>query len=221
MVRIVITHCLLLCLIASSQVALAFTGKVVGIADGDTITVLNDRQSIKVRLYGIDCPEKRQDFGSKAKQFVSDRAFGKQVEVLPIDKDRFDRTVGVVILPDGSNLNEELLKAGFAWVYSKYCRLSFCSDWKGMERTAQQSQTGLWSHENPTSPWEYRKGVRSEHTQPSRSQSDAGVYHGNRKSHVFHHSGCRYFNCKNCTVVFESRWAAVDDGYRPCGICRP
>jgi endonuclease YncB( thermonuclease family) len=85
----------------------AWSGKVVGVADGDTITVLRDRQPQKIRLYGIDCPEKRQPFGKRAKQFTSDMVFGKTVEVNRIDTDRYGRTVAFVAV-DERLLNEEL-----------------------------------------------------------------------------------------------------------------
>lgn len=108
------------------------TGKVVSIADGDTITVLQNNQQFKIRLYGIDCPESGQAFGSKAKQFVSSLVFGKTVDVTVYDVDKYQRNVGVVRV-DGLNVNEAILKNGFAWRYTTYCRESFCSDWKTFE----------------------------------------------------------------------------------------
>ena len=78
-----------------------FAGKVVGVSDGDTITVLRDRAPVKVRLKGIDCPEMGQDFGSRAKSVTSELAFGKVVKVHPSGQDRYGRTVANVVLPDG------------------------------------------------------------------------------------------------------------------------
>jgi micrococcal nuclease len=92
-----------------------FSGKVVGVSDGDTITVLRDRTPIKVRLHGIDAPEAGQDFGSRAKQAASELAFGKVVTIQPRDTDRYGRTVALVVLPDGWTLNHELVRSGFAW----------------------------------------------------------------------------------------------------------
>ena len=97
-----------------------FSGRVVGISDGDTISVMHDGRAEKIRLYGIDAPEKGQAFGNRAKQFVSALAFGKEVKVEVKDQDRYGRTVADVILPDGRNLNREIVKAGFAWWYRKY-----------------------------------------------------------------------------------------------------
>ena len=97
-----------------------FSGKVVGVSDGDTITVLRDRTPIKVRLNGIDCPEMGQDFGSRAKSVASELAFGKVVTVHPSWKDRYGRTVADVILPAGRVLNHELVRRGVAWWCRKY-----------------------------------------------------------------------------------------------------
>jgi|LGVF01.1.fsa_nt_gb endonuclease YncB( thermonuclease family) len=110
-------YCLILLLILPS-LTWAWQGKVVGISDGDTITVLHNNRGEKVRLYGIDTPEKRQDFGNKAKQFTSNMVFGKHVEVESVTKDRYGRTVGLIYI-NGQCLNEELIRTGFAWVYIK------------------------------------------------------------------------------------------------------
>jgi endonuclease YncB( thermonuclease family) len=88
----------------SSQ-ADSFTGKVVRVSDGDTISVMRMGRAVKVRLLGIDCPEKKQPFGTRAKRYTSDMAFGRQVTVQVQTTDRYGRTVGEVILPDGSSLN--------------------------------------------------------------------------------------------------------------------
>ena len=91
-------------------------GKVVGVTDGDTITVLTpDKVQIKVRLYGIDCPEAKPAFGNRAKQATSDAVFGKQVTLVVMDTDRYGRSVAIVRY-DGLILQESLLKAGMAWV---------------------------------------------------------------------------------------------------------
>ncbi len=102
-------------LIAAQALATDFTGRVVGVSDGDTITVLSKGKPVRIRLHGIDCPEKRQAFGNRAKQATSKLVFGQTVTVHVMDKDRYGRTVGEVILPDGRVLNQELVKAGFAW----------------------------------------------------------------------------------------------------------
>jgi endonuclease YncB( thermonuclease family) len=76
------------------QLSFAWQGKIVGVSDGDTITVMHSGKGEKIRLYGIDCPERRQAFGTKAKQFTSTMAYGKVVEVEPMDTDLYGRTFG-------------------------------------------------------------------------------------------------------------------------------
>lgn len=132
-----------------------FKGRVIKVADGDTITILTeDFSQIKVRLHGIDCPERKQDFGNKAKLFTSELAFGKVVTITDLDKDRYGRTIGIVGLPDGRILNRELLKAGLAWHYKKYDN---AADWANLELEARKRKIGIWSMKNPVAPWEQRK----------------------------------------------------------------
>ncbi len=102
-------------LVASHALAADFTGRVVGVSDGDTITVLHNGKGERIRLHGIDCPEKRQAFGKRAKQATSRLVYGQTVTVRDMGQDRYGRTVGEVLLPDGRNLNHDLVKAGFAW----------------------------------------------------------------------------------------------------------
>lgn len=97
-----------------------FSGRVIGISDGDTIKVLHNGKAEKIRLHGIDCPEKAQPFGTKAKQFTSAMVFGKTVTVRVTDTDKYGRTVGDVILPDGRVLNREMVAARLAWWYKRY-----------------------------------------------------------------------------------------------------
>lgn len=132
-----------------------YFAKVIGISDGDTITVLKDRQNIKIRLNGIDCPEKKQDFGMKAKQFTSNFVFGKIVKIEEITIDRYGRTVAMVYVSDKC-LNVELIKNGFAWVYTQYCKQPFCSKWNEYQEKAKHKKLGLWDQPDPTPPWEFR-----------------------------------------------------------------
>jgi micrococcal nuclease len=92
-----------------------FTGKVVGISDGDTLSVMRAGKAVKVRLYGIDTPEKAQAFGTQARQCTSDAAFQQTVTVVVQTTDRYGRLVGEVLLPDGRSRNQKLVKAGMAW----------------------------------------------------------------------------------------------------------
>jgi micrococcal nuclease len=81
---------------------------------------------------------------------------GKTVEVVPVDQDRYDRTVAVVSV-DGQCLNEALVREGLAWVYGQYCKKRFCRDWSELEALARKNGQGLWADRNPTPPWEWRK----------------------------------------------------------------
>lgn len=208
---------LMVCLLFAglSHAQSTIQGKVVGIADGDTITVLQNFKQYKIRLYGVDTPEKKQDFGQKAKKFTSDMAFNQQVKVVAYDTDRYGRTVGVVYV-DHKCLNQELIKNGFAWVYKRYCKGPFCNDWLQLEHEARENKLGLWIDKNPTPPWDYRKGKSSTTT-----YNILSAYHGNINSHVFHRPDCKHFNCKNCTEIFPDRESAIKAEYRPCGICKP
>lgn len=190
-------------------------GQVISIADGDTITVLENNKQHKIRLYGIDTPEKKQDFGQKAKQFTSDRVFKKHVQVAVYDTDRYGRIVGVVYV-GGECLNEELIKNGFAWVYKRYCNENFCSQWQQLEQEAREKKLGLWIYDNPIPPWDFRRGESDNF-----KGKTVGAYHGNTSSHVFHAPGCKSFNCKNCSKIFQDRETAIKFGYKPCGICTP
>ena len=136
-----------------------FIARVIAVADGDTITVLTaDNQQVKIRLYGIDCPESRQPFGNRAKQATSDAVFGKDVTVQPIETDRYGRTVGIVFMPGDETLNGLLVHEGMAWVYQQYCRQkAICDPLKELENTARSKNRGLWADKEPIPPWEWRR----------------------------------------------------------------
>ena len=137
----------------------AFSGKVVGVANGDTITVLRDKEQVRIRLYGIDCPEKGQAFSKKAKQFTSEMVFGKVVEVGAITVDHYGRTVSLVYV-EGKGVCDELIRAGLAWVYYLYCNLPICAEWKNLEAEAKEAKRGIWSEHDPIPPWEFRRQKR-------------------------------------------------------------
>ena len=138
-------------------------GRVVGIADGDTITVLDiTNTQHKIRLAGIDAPEKRQPFGNVSKQSLSDLVFGKQVVVNYQKFDRYDRVVGKVFV-DGVDANLEQVKRGLAWYFKKYKSelvLDDRLDYLHAEEDAINARIGLWVEPNPIPPWEFRKANR-------------------------------------------------------------
>ena len=130
-----------------------FAGRVVGVTDGDTISVMRDGRSVRVRLEGIDCPERGQDFGQRAKQFTSDMAFGKDAVVEVRDVDRYGRLVARVSV-GGEDVSLALVRSGLAWHYTKYSRDPKLAE---AEITAKSAQLGLWSRSAPTPPWEFRQ----------------------------------------------------------------
>ncbi len=151
-----------LLLACQQKTSSTYDGKVVRIADGDTFTMLTpDNQQVRVRLHGIDCPEKAQPFGTVARQKLSDLVFGKQVRLEEQDKDRYGRTVAIVYNEAGVCVNEEMLKEGLAWHYKEYDKNP---DWEALEKEARQQKKGLWSKSRPTPPWAWRKAKRTEAT---------------------------------------------------------
>jgi endonuclease YncB( thermonuclease family) len=130
-----------------------FTGKVVGVADFDTITVLRDREQVKVRLAEIGAPEKAQAFGNRSKQSLADLVHSKQVEVKEQGTDRYGRTIGR-IYQSGLDVNSEMVRRGMAWVYVKYAK---DQGLYALETVAREQRRGLWADKAPVPPWEWRR----------------------------------------------------------------
>ena len=123
------------------------------VRDGDSIVVMRGGVGIEVRLDGVDCPELAQAFGRKAKSFTSGLVFGKAVRLVVKGKDRYDRELAEVFLPDGRSLNRELVATGLAWWYRNY---SSDRSLEALERTARMSRRGLWAESDPVPPWDFR-----------------------------------------------------------------
>jgi endonuclease YncB( thermonuclease family) len=144
----------------SAAQAASFSGKVVGVADGDTLTVLTaSKKQHKIRLAEIDAPEKHQPFGSKSKQSLSDLCFGKEAEVTPFVKDRYKRIVAPVKCA-GVDANAEQVNRGMAWVYRRYAK---DHDLYVLEHGAKAGKRGLWADSSPTPPWQWRKNSNVRH----------------------------------------------------------
>ena len=218
-----------------------FTGKVVGISDGDTITVLHDGKGERIRPHAVDCPENGQAFGNHAKRLTSDLTFGQVVTVRPVDVDRYGRTVGEVVLSDGKSLSEELVRQGVCWWYRKYAPSN--TTLERLEKEAREAKRGLWVDTNPIPPWVYRKTKQGLSPQPgseggsigspaagqaegnnvlapSTSISPSPIL-GNRRSRLYHRPDCPDYNDispKN-RVPFASVADAIAAGYRQAGSC--
>jgi len=141
-------------LIPTTVYAADFTGSVVGVIDGDTIEVLHNNKADRIRLSGIDCPEKGQAFGNNAKHATSDLAYGKEVTIQTHGHDKYKRTIGEVILQDGTNVNHELVREGWCWWYRKYAPGDTVLE--GLEKEAREGKKGLWIDPHPVPPWEWR-----------------------------------------------------------------
>ena len=138
----------------------AWTGKVVSVADGDTITILrHGRDQVKIRLYGIDAPESGQPFGKASKQNLSLLVHGRSIEVEVMDTDKYGRTVARIFV-DGEDVNALQLRSGNAWLYTQYCKDWVCGEWMGLEAEAKSSGVGLWADKDPTPPWEWRRDMK-------------------------------------------------------------
>ena len=135
-------------------------GLVVGVADGDTITVLDQQKNTyKIRLQGIDAPEKKQAFGEKSKQSLHDLVHGKQVRIEYDKEDKYGRIVGKITLDDLDICLQQLV-LGMAWHYKKYQNEQSVSDralYSETELKSKSLKLGLWSDDTPMPPWEFRK----------------------------------------------------------------
>lgn len=129
------------------------SGKCVAIADGDTLTLLTaDKQQVKVRLQGIDAPEKKQAFGTEARQTLAEICFGKKISVKISGRDRYGRTLGVVTA-EGVAVNAEMVRRGLAWHYVRYSK---DPELARLEQSARAQKIGLWSRPDPIPPWQFR-----------------------------------------------------------------
>ena len=152
--------------IATAQAA-TLSGRVVGVSDGDTVTVLDaGRTQHKIRLAGLDAPEKAQPFGQKSKEHLSDSVFNKQVQVEYSNTDKYGRILGKIFV-NGMDANLEQIKAGFAWHYKKYSVEQSATDraiYANAEIAARSTSAGLWRDAKPMPPWEWRHGGKDEPT---------------------------------------------------------
>lgn len=200
--------CILLNLNAASQ---PFIGKCLIVLDDDTVDVSRNGSVIRIRLEGIDYPERDQPFAEQAKAFTAKLIAGKMVTVVEKEKDTYGRTVARVFV-EGRDVSVELLKAGLAVHYRRYN-----SDWllAALEQHAKADRVGMWASGTALST----SGIIG--SAAAADRAPLIVYHGNVKSKVFHGPQCRHYNCKNCTREFKSREEAIAAGYKPCGICKP
>jgi micrococcal nuclease len=161
----------------------AIAAQVIGISDGDTLTLLVDRRPLKIRLANIDALEKKQPFGQRSKQSLSDLCWGKNATYQAQTIDKYGRTVAVVTC-GGVEANRAQVERGMAWVYAKYnADLSLPK----VMATAKASGKGLWADKAPVPPWEFRH--------PAKEPSDSTCYTGPRGGHYRIVSGHKQYGC--------------------------
>lgn len=204
---------LLLPSVATAQL----TGRVIGVADGDTVTVLDaTRQQHRIRLADIDAPESGQPFGSRSKQHLSALCHGKTAEVRVRDRDRYGRSIGMLIC-NGVDANADLVRNGLAWVYVQYAPAG--SPLYSLESDARRRGLGLWADSNPIPPWDWRRGSRT--AAPGRTTGEAATVRGNSRSMVYHLPHCPSFHAvgERNRQTFPTERDAIAAGYRRAGNC--
>ncbi len=168
------------------------TGRCIGVCDGDTITMLtSSKEQIKVRLHGIDVPERGQDFGQQARQKLATLLYGKQLTVSVSSRDRYGRSVGKVYTGN-QNANLEMVRCGLAWHYVRYAPDD--DSLAAAEREARERRRGLWAQTQPTPPLQWRRKKKVPETGVKAAPAASGTYwiSGNNK---IHNSSCRYYGC--------------------------
>jgi endonuclease YncB( thermonuclease family) len=201
-------------IIANGLKAQTIEGKLIGIDDGDTFTLLDDaHRQYKIRLNGIDCPEKAQDYGKVAKNFTYNFCTGKRVKVQVIGTDKYDRYLGDVTV-NGSSLNQALVRNGLAWHYKKYSSDPVLAQ---LEVNARNEKLNIWSMANAMAPWDWRH--RGE-LQEIGTLSYGNVFICNSSgSKTYHKKMCNGLSrCgKGISQVSESK--ALSMGKKACGYC--
>lgn len=149
---------LLLFLLCAQVYAQTLTGKVIGVKDGDTVVVIDAANNqTTLRLAEVDCPEKAQAFGTKAKQFTSDQVYLKVVKYDVTDIDRYGRSIAKIYYDDNKYLSAEIIKNGFGWQYKQYSTSKLLAK---LEQEARQNKRGLWIDANPIYPSDFRRNKR-------------------------------------------------------------
>ena len=198
------------CFAIASPAIAEFAGKVIGVSDGDTMTVLRDRSQVRIRLYGIDCPETGQDFGSRAKQFTADLAFGKVVKVVPRDRDRTGGSWPMWCCPmAGCSMMSWSRRASPGGIVTMLRISVRC---RNLRRKPEKRSEACSRSRTPSPPWEWRK---------TKGEALPGEFIGNRRTHVYHGPGCP--NAASISpgnrMPFNSAGAAEAAGFRPGKDC--
>ncbi len=198
-----------LVLAAPPKVVEEFTGKVIGVTDGDTIKVLVNKETVTVRLEGIDAPESGQSYGKKSKEALAEMVAGKTVTVKKTGTDKYKRTLGIVIVGD-ADANAKMVEDGWAWHFKKYNDEERLAK---LEDAARKAKRGLWADEKPLAPWDYRARQKTPEVAPGEAKDQKMSYWLNTSSGVRHNQRCEHFQ-----KTKKGRFCGADEG-KPCGIC--
>ena len=213
-----------------------FSGRVTGVEDGDTLSVSREGAVVEVRLDGIDAPEVGQPFGDEARKFVIMLVLGKTAMVIVRFAGRRGRAIAEVILPDGRSLNQEVVRAGYAWHFTRH---STSPGLVALEEEARDARRGLWTGERPVPPWEWDTNAAARRTPPAKAPAPAAEAGegapgaeapapapappvvGNRRSRIYHWPGCPGYSAvaRRNRVEFPTRAAAEAEGYRAARNC--
>lgn len=201
-------------------------GKVVGITDGDTLTLLSSKQTpCKIRLAGIDAPERSQPFGTRSRQNLSQLVFGKTVLLDCINKESYGRLI-CKIQKGRADICLQQVRDGMAWHYKQYEKEQTPSDrllYSEAEEDARRKRLGLWSDPNPIPPWDWRHHPAARRKAEPKNLDGNQPIRGNRRSHIFEWPGCPYYDSISVgnRVQFDSAADAERAGYRPARNCAP
>lgn len=203
---------LILSLFSTSIVAEIITGRVVSVTDGDTVIVLDAAKTQhKIRLEGIDAPERGQDYGAKATEALKQALGAGLVAVTVTNKDRYGRSIGRIMVGE-VNVNAWMVQHGWAWHYKAYSKDSNLAK---LEVNARAAKVGLWADPNPPqAPWDFRAAKRGSAKTPKKPiKAGSGQFWLNTGSGVRHNQSCRYFR-----LTSKGRLCGKDEG-RACGNC--
>jgi endonuclease YncB( thermonuclease family) len=199
------------------------TGKVVAIADGDTMTVLDsEKRQYEVRIDGIDAPETEQAFGDRAKKSLYDLVFGKTVTVISSKADRRGRLIGKVMFRD-KDIGLKQIERGMAWYFRKYATGLSREDAQAYELAeagARVKERGLWASPGPIPPWELRAAQRGQSAEWD-LEGASGEIIGNRDGAIYHRPDCPDYSkvSESARIYFKTEQEALAAGYKKARNC--
>lgn len=212
-------------------------GTVVGLADGDTLTVLDGKTQVKIRLEGIDAPESHQAFGHKSREALAGKTFQKKVRIEWRELDKYNRTLGHVFVDDRW-INKEMVQEGWAWHYRQYSKSEVLAD---AESDARTVKAGLWTDSTPIPPWEFRHppapvplvlpapvaavdAVPTDAAVPTprpiaaplEAEEAGEIVYVTKTGQKYHRAGCRHLKSSIPMALGEA-----EQKYSPCSVCNP